>query len=74
LPTTGEPRRVRDHAGIEAGITDKLWSVEDIVSLVEASEPKSGKRGPYKKADRSVIAYALCFSCSPRTVRATSAA
>src|SRR6266446_4656518 len=57
-----------------AGITDKLWSVEDIVSLVEASEPKSGKRGPYKKADRSVIAYALCFSCSPRTVRATSAA
>jgi hypothetical protein len=32
-----------------AGITDKLWSVEDIVTLVEASEPKSGKRGPYKK-------------------------
>jgi hypothetical protein len=23
-----------------AGITDKLWSVEDIVALVEASEPK----------------------------------
>ena len=32
-----------------AGITDKLWSVEDIVTLVEASEPKPGKRGPYKK-------------------------
>jgi hypothetical protein len=32
-----------------AGITDKLWSVEDMVALVEASEPKSGKRGPYKK-------------------------
>jgi IS1 family transposase len=32
-----------------AGITDKLWSVEDIVALVEASEPKPGKRGPYKK-------------------------
>ena len=30
-----------------AGITDKLCSVEDIV--VEASEPKSGKRRPYKK-------------------------
>jgi hypothetical protein len=29
--------------------TDKLWSVEDIVALVEASEPKPGKRGPYKK-------------------------
>jgi len=32
-----------------AGITDKLWSVEDIVALVEASEPKPGRRGPYKK-------------------------
>jgi hypothetical protein len=32
-----------------AGITDKLWSVEDMVALVEASEPRSGKRGPYKK-------------------------
>jgi hypothetical protein len=32
-----------------AGMTDKLWSVEDIVALVEASKPKPGKRGPYKK-------------------------
>ena len=32
-----------------AGITDRLWSVEDIVGLVEAAEPKPGKRGPYKK-------------------------
>src|SRR5262245_11952448 len=32
-----------------AGITDKLWSVEDIVALVEASEPKPRKRGPYKE-------------------------
>jgi len=32
-----------------AGITDKLWSVDDIVALVEASEPKPGKRGAYKK-------------------------
>jgi hypothetical protein len=31
-----------------AGITDKLWSV-GILSLVEAAEPKPGKRGPYKK-------------------------
>jgi IS1 family transposase len=32
-----------------AGITDKLWSVEDIVALVDAAERKPGKRGPYKK-------------------------
>ena len=35
-----------------AGITDKLWSVEDIVALVETSESKPGKCGPYKKRER----------------------
>jgi hypothetical protein len=32
-----------------AKIATGLWSVEDIVALVEASEPKPGKRGAYKK-------------------------
>jgi hypothetical protein len=32
-----------------AGITDKVWSVEDIVALVAVSAPKPGKRGPYEK-------------------------
>jgi hypothetical protein len=36
-------------AFISAAFTDKLWSVEDIVALVEAAEPKPAKRGPYKK-------------------------
>ena len=27
-------------------VTDKLSSIEDIVTLVEAAEPKPGKRGP----------------------------
>jgi len=31
---------------IEAGVTDKLWEVSDIVALVEANEPKPGRRGP----------------------------
>ena len=31
-----------------AGVTDKLWSMDDVVALIEAREiPK--KRGPYKK-------------------------
>jgi hypothetical protein len=34
-----------------AGLSDKLWSVEDIASLVEAAAPAVGKRGPYKKAE-----------------------
>jgi hypothetical protein len=33
-----------------AGITDKLWSVADIVRLVRAAEPKPGKRGHMKTA------------------------
>jgi hypothetical protein len=33
-----------------AGITDKLWSIEDIVRLVKAAAPKPGKRGDMKTA------------------------
>lgn len=32
-----------------AGVTDKLWSLEDVVALIEASETAPKKRGPYKK-------------------------
>lgn len=32
-----------------AGVTDKLWSVDDLVALVEAAEPAPKKRGPYNK-------------------------
>jgi IS1 family transposase len=32
-----------------AGITNRLWSIDDIVALVETAEPRPGKRGPYKK-------------------------
>lgn len=32
-----------------AGITDRLWSLEDIVERIDAAAPKPGPRGPYKK-------------------------
>jgi IS1 family transposase len=32
-----------------AGITDKLWSLEDIAERIEARQPAPTKRGPYKK-------------------------
>lgn len=32
-----------------AGFSDKLWSLEDMVAVIEANEPQPTKRGPYKK-------------------------
>jgi hypothetical protein len=32
-----------------AGVSKKLWEIGDIVKLVEATEAKPAKCGPYKK-------------------------
>jgi IS1 family transposase len=31
-----------------AGVTDRLWSLEDIVARIDAGKPAPAKRGPYK--------------------------
>ena len=38
---------------MEAGVTDRLWEVGDIVELVARAAPKPGPRGPYKKRRNS---------------------
>jgi IS1 family transposase len=42
-------KTLRVTPAMEAGVSDRIWDVVDIVKLVEDAEPKSGKRGPYKK-------------------------
>jgi IS1 family transposase len=32
-----------------AGLSETLWSVADMAEMVDAAQPKPGKRGPYKK-------------------------
>ena len=32
-----------------AGISDTLWEMTDLAEMVDAAQPKRGKRGPYKK-------------------------
>jgi hypothetical protein len=32
-----------------AGISDTLWEMTNLAEMVDAAQPKPGKRGPYKK-------------------------
>ena len=40
---------------MQAGLTDRLWDIADLVAIVDANEPAPKKRGPYKprKKDNS---------------------
>jgi IS1 family transposase len=42
-------KTLRITPAMAAGVTDHVWSVADIVSMIEAAEPVPAKRGPYKK-------------------------
>ncbi|MGH8712842.1 MAG: IS1 family transposase, partial [Casimicrobiaceae bacterium] len=40
---------LRVSPAMAAGVTDKLWSLDDVVALIETDEQQPRKRGPYKK-------------------------
>src|SRR5438270_10903728 len=39
---------LRVSPAMAAGVSDRLWSMEDIVALIDAAEPEPKKRGTYK--------------------------
>jgi IS1 family transposase len=47
-------KTLRMSPAMAAGITDRLWSLEDIVARIDAAAPASKPRGPYKKRSAEI--------------------
>lgn len=46
-------KTLRMSPAMAAGITDRLWSLDDVVAKIDAMAPAPKKRGPYKKRDEN---------------------
>ena len=41
-------KALRTSPAMAAGLSDRLWSIEDVVGLIDAAAPEPAKRVPYK--------------------------
>jgi IS1 family transposase len=46
-------KTLRMTPAMAAGVTDKLWSMDDLVAMMDEVAPKPGPRGPYKKQSKA---------------------
>ena len=44
-------KTIRCAPAMAAGVSDRLWSMEDVIALIDATVEPAKKRGPYKKRD-----------------------
>ena len=42
-------KSLKTSPAMAAGVTDRLWSMEDVVAIIDAQQETPKKRGPYKK-------------------------
>jgi hypothetical protein len=42
-------KSLRVSPAMAAGVSDRLWSLEDVVAKIDELTPQPGPRGPYKK-------------------------
>ena len=42
-------KTLRVSPAMAAGVTDRLWSLDDVIAKIDELSPVAGKRGPYKK-------------------------
>ncbi|WP_376096849.1 IS1 family transposase [Roseomonas sp. CCTCC AB2023176] len=48
-------KTLRCTPAMAAGVTDRLWSMEDVVALLDAREAPPAKRGPYKPRQAKAV-------------------